>query len=232
VLFADTPEQTAEMAKQYVEMGLTAVKFGWGPIGDDAAVDVAHVQAAREAIGEERDLMVDAGHAWDWETALGRTELFKPFNLTWLEEPVGQDDRHGYRELCKRSPIPIAGGEGDVTHFDFKELIDCGLHVVQPDIAFCGGITVCKRVSDMTTAHGRKAVPHCFSTGINLAASLHWISTVADGDLVEYCLRPSPLMRKLVANLPQVISGRVPVPTEPGLGIELDEDVIEEFRVR
>jgi L-alanine-DL-glutamate epimerase-like enolase superfamily enzyme len=232
VLFADTPEQTAEMAKQYVEMGLTAVKFGWGPIGDDAAVDVAHVQAAREAIGEERDLMVDAGHAWDWETALGRTELFKPFNLTWLEEPVGQDDRHGYRELCKRSPIPIAGGEGDVTHFDFKELIDCGLHVVQPDIAFCGGITVCKRVSDMTTAHGRKAVPHCFSTGINLAASLHWISTVADGDLVEYCLRPSPLMRKLVANLPPVISGRVPVPTEPGLGIELDEDVIEEFRVR
>ncbi len=232
VLFADTPEQTAEMAKQYVEMGLTAVKFGWGPIGDDAAVDVAHVQAAREAIGEERDLMVDAGHAWDWETALGRTELFQPFNLTWLEEPVGQDDRHGYRELCKRSQIPIAGGEGDVTHFDFKELIDCGLHVVQPDIAFCGGITVCKRVSDMTTAHGRKAVPHCFSTGINLAASLHWISTVADGDLVEYCLRPSPLMRKLVANLPQVISGRVPVPTEPGLGIELDEDVIEEFRVR
>jgi len=232
VLFADTPEQTAEMAKQYVEMGLTAVKFGWGPIGDDAAVDVAHVQAAREAIGEERDLMVDAGHAWDWETALGRTELFQPFNLTWLEEPVGQDDRHGYRELCKRSQIPIAGGEGDVTHFDFKELIDCGIHVVQPDIAFCGGITVCKRVSDMTTAHGRKAVPHCFSTGINLAASLHWISTVADGDLVEYCLRPSPLMRKLVANLPQVISGRVPVPTEPGLGIELDEDVIEEFRVR
>jgi L-rhamnonate dehydratase len=232
VLFADTPEQTAEMAKQYVEMGLTAVKFGWGPIGGDAAVDVAHVQAAREAIGDERDLMVDAGHAWDWETALGRTELFQPFNLTWLEEPVGQDDRHGYRELCKRSQIPIAGGEGDVTHFDFKELIDCGLHVVQPDIAFCGGITTCQRISRMTTAQRRRVVPHCFSTGINLAASLHWISTVADGDLVEYCLRPSPLMRKLVANLPQVIEGRVPVPTEPGLGIKLDENVIEEFRVR
>jgi len=232
VLFADTPEQTAEMAKQYVEMGLTAVKFGWGPIGADAAVDVAHVQAAREAIGDERDLMVDAGHAWDWETALGRTELFQPFNLTWLEEPVGQDDRHGYRELCKRSPIPIAGGEGDVTHFDFEELIDCGLHVVQPDIAFCGGITTCQRISQMTTAQRRRVVPHCFSTGVNLAASLHWISTVADGDLVEYCLRPSPLMRKLVANLPQVIEGRVPVPTGPGLGIELDEDVIEEFRVR
>ena len=64
-----------------------------------------------------------------------------------------------------------------------------------------------------------------------MAASLHWISTVPDGDLVEYCLRPSPLMRKLVANLPPVVEGRVPVPTGLGLGIELDEDVLEEFLV-
>lgn len=232
VLFADTPEETAEMAKEYVAMGLTAVKFGWGPIGPDPDVDVAHVAAAREAVGWDRDLMVDAGHAWDWETALERTELFKPYKIAWLEEPVGQDDRKGYAELCKRSEIPIAGGEGDVTHWDFEDLIERGLDIVQPDIAFCGGITVCKRVSDMTTAHGRKAVPHCFSTGINLAASLHWISTVPDGDLVEYCLRPSPLMRKLVANLPPVIDGRVPVPTGPGLGIELDPAIEEEYTVR
>ncbi|MBI82415.1 MAG: mandelate racemase [Planctomycetaceae bacterium] len=231
VLFGDTPDETARMASEYVQMGLTAVKFGWGPLGPDAEVDLAHVRAARQAIGPDRDLMVDAGHAWDWETALGRTELFKPFNLTWLEEPVGQDDRRGYSELCRRSEIPIAGGEGDVTHFDFEDLIERGLHVVQPDVAFCGGITTCRRISQMTTARGRRAVPHCFSTGINLAASLHWISTVPDGDLVEYCLQPSPLMRKLVANLPPVIEGRVPVPTGAGLGIELDEDVLQEFRV-
>ncbi|MCH8141338.1 MAG: hypothetical protein IH908_07055 [Proteobacteria bacterium] len=73
---------------------------------------------------------------------------------------------------------------------------------------------------------GRRVVPHCFSTGINLTASLHWMAAQPDpaGDLVEYCLRPSPLMRKLVANLPPLEDGRVPVPTGPGLGIELDHD--------
>ena len=83
----------------------------------------------------------------------------------------------------------------------------------------------------MTRREGRRVVPHCFSTGINLAASLHWISTVHDSDLIEYCLRPSPLMRKLVANLPPIKDGRVAVPTGPGLGIELDEEIEREFTV-
>ncbi len=133
--------------------------------------------------------------------------------------------------MCGDSPVPIAAGEGDVTHWDFEDLIGRGLHVVQPDVAFCGGLTVCRRVSDMCLEHGRRPVPHCFSTGINLTASLHWMASVPNGDLVEYCLRPSPLMRKLVKNLPPLIEGRVPVPTGAGLGIELDENIIAEFRV-
>lgn len=231
VLFGDTPDDTAALAKDFVDLGLTAAKFGWGPFGKDPDVDVAHVQAARDVLGDERDLMVDAGHAWDWETALERAKLLEPLKIGWLEEPVGQDDRRGYAALCKRSPVPIAGGEGDVTHWDFEDLIERGVHVVQPDVAFCGGLTVCRRVSDMTQAHGRRAVPHCFSTGINLTASLHWMASVPNGDLVEYCLRPSPLMRKLVTNLPPLVDGRVPVPDGPGLGIQLDEDIIREFRV-
>jgi L-alanine-DL-glutamate epimerase-like enolase superfamily enzyme len=175
--------------------------------------------------------MVDAGHAWDLETAIQRAKLLAPLGITWLEEPLAQDDRQGYAELCPISPVPIAAGEGDVTHFDFADLIERGLHVIQPDVAFCGGLTVCRRVSDMCQQHNRRPVPHCFSTGINLAASLHWMASVPGGDLVEYCLRPSPLMRKLVKNLPPLIDGRVPVPAGPGLGIELDEAIIDEFRV-
>jgi L-alanine-DL-glutamate epimerase-like enolase superfamily enzyme len=86
-------------------------------------------------------------------------------------------------------------------------------------------------VSRIARAAGARAVPHCFSTGINLAASLHWMASCPDGDLVEYCLRPSPLMRELVRNLPPLENGRVPVPEGPGLGIELDETVVDRYRV-
>ncbi len=231
VLFGDTPEDTAKLAQEFVDLGLTAAKFGWGPFGQDAATDVAHVTAAREVLGDERDLMVDAGHAWQFETALERAKLLEPLNIGWLEEPLSQDDRRGYARLCPQSPVPIAAGEGDVTHWDFEDLIERGVHVVQPDVAFCGGLTVCQRVSKMTEANKRRAVPHCFSTGINLTASLHWMASVPNGDLVEYCLRPSPLMRKLVKDLPPLVDGRVPVPDGPGLGIEIDEKIVQEFRV-
>ncbi len=231
-LFGDTPEGTAKLARDAVGLGLTAVKFGWEPFGKDAAVDVAHIEAARDVLGDDHDLMADAGHAWDWETALERARLFEPFHLGWLEEPLKQDDRTGYQELCRRSPVPIAAGEGDVTHWDFEDLLQRGLQVVQPDVAFCGGLTVCRKVSAMAEDAGRRCVPHCFSTGINLTASLHWMASTPNGDLVEYCLRPSPLMRKLVKDLPPLENGRVPVPQGPGLGIELDEQIVQKYRVR
>jgi L-alanine-DL-glutamate epimerase-like enolase superfamily enzyme len=231
-LFGPTPRETADLAKRAVDLGLTAVKFGWGPFGQDAAVDVAQVEAARGTVGADRDLMVDVGHKWDAATALERCRLLAPMRLGWLEEPLAQDDLKGYGELCPRSPIPIAAGEGGVTRWDFEDLIERGLHVLQPDVAFCGGLTVCREVSRLAQVAGRRCVPHCFSTGINLAASLHWMAACPDGDLVEYCLRPSPLMRQLVRNLPPLVDGRVPVPAGPGLGIDLDEQVVERFRVR
>ncbi|HAA69533.1 MAG: mandelate racemase [Planctomycetaceae bacterium] len=231
LLFGETPEDTAQLARESVEQGLTAAKFGWGPFGANADNDLRHVQAARECLGSDRDLMVDAGCKWDAETALERAHLLAPLEIRWLEEPLSQDDRQGYATLCPQSPVPIAAGEGDVTTYDFLDLVERGVHVIQPDVAFCGGLTVCAEVSNLCEKHQRRCVPHCFSTGINLAASLHWMAAT-DGDLVEYCLRPSPLMRKLVSNLPPLVDGQVPVPTGAGLGIELDEEIVNEFLVR
>src|SRR5262245_27033107 len=231
-LFGQTPQETATLAGQALDMGLTAIKFGWGPFGRDDAADREQVAAARDAVGDGCDLMVDAGCKWDAATALERARLLEPFKLRWLEEPLSQDDRKGYTQLCPQSPIPIAAGEGGVTHGDFEDLIEAGVHVLQPDVAFCGGPTVCRRVAEMAAAAGRRCVPHSFSTGINLAASLHWMAALGpENGLVEYCLRPSPLMRKLVRNLPPLVDGYVPVPQGPGLGVELDENIIEQFRV-
>ncbi|MFP6602280.1 MAG: mandelate racemase/muconate lactonizing enzyme family protein [Pirellulaceae bacterium] len=229
-LFGDEPAGTAALAQEAVDLGLTAAKFGWNVFGQDPDVDVAHVQAARDVLGDQRDLMVDVGCKWTADVALERAKLLQPLGIKWLEEPLSQDDLQGYKQLCAESPVPIAGGEGDVTCFDFERLIDCGLSYLQPDVAFCGGLTVCQQVSQMCAGTSTVCVPHCFSTGINLAASLHWMASVG-GDLVEYCLRPSPLMRKLVSNLPALEEGRVPVPTGPGLGITLDEEILQQFRV-
>jgi L-alanine-DL-glutamate epimerase-like enolase superfamily enzyme len=231
-LFGDNPGRTADLAREAVDLGLTAVKFGWGPFGREEAADVAQVEAARRAVGDGRDLMVDAGQCWDAPTALRRARALEPFGIAWLEEPLSQDDLAGYADLCPQCPVPVAAGEGGVTGWDFDDLIRCGVHVLQPDVAFCGGLTVCREVSRAAQAAGRRCVPHCFSTGINLAASLHWIASCPEGDLVEYCLRPSPLLRHLVRNLPPLVDGRVPVPQGPGLGIELDEGVLEQYRVR
>ncbi len=231
-LFGATPQETADLARQAVDLGLTAVKFGWGPFGKDLATDLAHVEAARRAIGDARDLMVDAGCSLQVDSALERARHFEALRVAWLEEPLSQDDLKGYAALCPQSPIPIAAGEGETTRWGFEDLIERGLHVIQPDVAICGGLTVARQASEMARAAGRLAVPHCFSTGINLAASLHWMASCPDGDLVEYCLRPSPLMRKLVRNLPPLEDGRVTVPQEPGLGIELDDEIIERYQVR
>jgi L-rhamnonate dehydratase len=231
-LFGSTPSETASLAREAVDLGLTAVKFGWGPFGKDLAGDMAHVEAARRAIGDQRDLMVDAGCAFDVPSALAWAGRLASFQIGWLEEPLSQDDLQGYADLCARSPVPIACGEGEVTRWGFEELIERGVHVIQPDVAICGGLTVAVQASALADAAGRRCVPHCFSTGINLAASLHWMAACEHGDLVEYCLRPSPLLRKLVRNLPPLVDGRVRAPQGPGLGIELDEQIVEQFRVR
>lgn len=230
-LFGATPQETADLARLAVDLGLTAVKFGWGPFGKDLATDLAHVEAARRALGAQYDLMVDAGCAFTVNSALDRARRLEPLGVTWLEEPLSQDDLKGYSALCPQSPIPIAAGEGETTVWGFEDLIERGLHVIQPDVAICGGLTVAREASQLAQAAGRRCVPHCFSTGINLAASLHWMSGCPKGDLVEYCLRPSPLMRRLVRNLPPLVDGCVPVPKGPGLGIELDEEIIRQFRV-
>ncbi len=230
-LFGNTPGETGELARQAVDLGLTAVKFGWGPFGKDIATDLAHVEAARRAVGDRVGLMVDAGCSLTLNSALERIRQFARMNVGWLEEPLPQDDLKGYRDLCAQSQIPIAAGEGETTRWGFAELIESGLHVIQPDVAICGGLTVASQASKMSEAAGRRCVPHCFSTGINLCASLQWMAASPTGDVVEYCIRPSPFMRKLVCNLPPLRDGYVSVPEGPGLGIELDEEVINEFRV-
>src|SRR5919197_1400047 len=126
ILFGDTPAQTEEIGRRLAGQGFRAVKFGWGPMGQGEASDLAQVAAARRGVGPDVELMVDAGLCWDTATALRRARQFEPFNLTWLEEPLHPDNVQGYARLSANSPVKIAAGEEVCDVAEFRQLMDVG----------------------------------------------------------------------------------------------------------
>src|SRR4051794_23853863 len=121
ILFGDTPAETERIGRELVKQGYEAVKFGWGPMGQSEAGDIAHVRAARKGLGATAELMVDAGLCWDTATSIRRAQQFGEFNLAWLEEPLHPDNLDGYRRLCASNPpMRIAAGEEIC---DIKEMV-------------------------------------------------------------------------------------------------------------
>ena len=233
VLFPDTPREAARLAEQCVAAGFTAIKFGWNAFGRDEAWDVQTLTEIRGAIGPDVSLMVDAGRCWTADEALRRApRLFDRFDLLWLEEPLHEDDIEGYRRLVAAVTGRIAAGETEETEDFFARLIDeVGVRVIQPDVGRCGGLTVARRLSTRAHAAGIWCVPHCFGTGVNLAASLQWMAAAEDAPFNEYPLTESPLRNQLVLGLPRLVDGWVEIGDAPGLGITLDDAVARRFTV-
>lgn len=115
ILFGDTPAETRQIGEKLVQQGYRAVKFGWGPMGQSEAGDIAHVQAARQGLGPGVELMVDAGLCWDTATAIRRARQFEPFDLTWLEEPLHPDNLQGYARLMLRARCGSRPGRRSAT---------------------------------------------------------------------------------------------------------------------
>jgi L-alanine-DL-glutamate epimerase-like enolase superfamily enzyme len=232
VLFPDTPAAAAALTGRLLDRGVTAIKFGWGPFGRDRALDLELLDAIREVASADIEIMVDAGRGWPVDTALERgPELFERFDLTWLEEPLHDEDIAGYGVLSAALEGRVAAGEMEDTFAAFERLIDAGVRVVQPDVGRAGGLSVCRRVSELAARNDVWAVPHCFGTGINLAASLQWMASAPEAPFTEYPLTESPLRNELVTGLPPLEDGWVPIPDGPGLGVGLDASVIERYRV-
>ncbi len=235
VLFPATPEETKEKAEQLRAMGWTAMKFGWGGFGKDERTDLALVQALRHGAGEQCTVMVDVGMRWDVPTTLKMTRRLAEFNLVWLEEPLPADHLDGYATLTRCSPLRIAAGEEATTRYEFRDLIERGgISVVQPDLSRCGGLTEAWKIAVLAEVHGRWVVPHSFSTGVLLAASLHFVAALPSewAPFVEFPMEPSPLFTDLVEPpFSLQPDGTVKVPEGIGLGITLNEEVIRRFSV-
>lgn len=237
-LFPDDPTDTDHMrreAEEALDAGFSAIKYGWGGFGQDRGRDLELVGAARETLGDEFDLMVDAGMVWqeDVQGAVKRiNELDRAHDLYWVEEPVYADNLDGYRRLSEHCETRIVGGEEEYTIYGFREFIERGTPgAVQPDVARSGGITHLDKIATLAAERGIPFIPHGYSTDVIVAANLQLIAANRNAPLLEYCVEDSPLRWDLVNEDLTADDGSVEIPDRPGLGITLDRDVLEEYRV-
>ncbi|MCP9486411.1 MAG: mandelate racemase/muconate lactonizing enzyme family protein [Gaiellaceae bacterium MAG52_C11] len=235
MLMPDTPEETAERVSALKEQHFTAVKLGWGPLGKDADRDVELAAAAKEAAGDDVEILIDAGLGYvaDADTAIRVARELEELEIYWLEEPFEPDEYEAYAKLADAVAITIAAGEQDATRWGFRELIERGhVDMIQPDVTRCGGITETVRIAELAREHGVETVLHAWKSGIIKAASLHVNAVLPDALFQEYCVAETEINTKLTKQLlPIEEDGCVAVPTAPGLGIELDQDVFDSLRV-
>ena len=228
-----TLEGTIELALAHKENGYRAMKFGWGALGKNRKSDVAVAAQLRKALGPDFDIMIDMGFAVPLDHALYLGRAYAEHELYFLEEPLSPDDVGGFAKLVAASPTPIATGEKASHELDYIDLMDRGqLRIIQPDIGRMGGISAMLRVIAHAEARNVRVIPHCWSTDILVAATLHCIATMRDCPYLEYNATDNPLRTDLLVEPIRPNKGIIHVPEKPGLGIELREDTLERFRWR
>jgi len=218
------------------EQGFRAFKIGWGPFGRrDAATDEAIVYAAREAVGDDCLLMVDAGASdafWPqgYKWALRTADMLAEYEVAWFEEPLPPDALDDYVALRRQCRVPIAGGEVLTRRQSFQTWLRAGaFDIVQPDSTKVGGLSESRRIAWMAEENGARMIPHGWNTAVGLAADLQLASAFARMDLVEY-LTGSPFIDELVQEPWKLdAEGMLAIPERPGLGIGIDLKVLAEL---
>ncbi len=236
VLFGDTPQETLEKGRRARAAGYAAVKFGWGPFGADLAQDHDQLAAAREGIGPDALLLVDAGTVWidDVELAAQRVDMLRAARATWLEEPFIKDAFEAHRALAARcAPVKLAAGEGSHNPHMARHLIDhAGIGFIQIDAGRVGGISAAKQVADYAAARGVTYVNHTFTSHLALSASLQPYAGLREHVICEYPFEPKSLAAELTAGqIARDADGAVRAPDAPGLGLAPDPEAVRRYLV-
>jgi D-galactarolactone cycloisomerase len=230
------PARLAHKLRELKERGFRAFKIGWGPFGRRSnALDEAIVRAAREAVGSDMPLMIDAGASgafWKngYKWALRTARMLAHYDVDWFEEPLKPDALHDYVLLRQNSPVDIAGGEVLTRRQTFLPWLQNGaFDIVQPDITKVGGISEARRIAWTAQNNGIRLIPHGWNTAVGLAADLQLASALPGTDLVEY-LVDSPYIDEIaVGGWPLDEDGMLAISDAPGLGLELDMDAVERY---
>jgi len=238
LLFAEE-EPLREKLRMAVSRGFKALKLGWKPFGrGDAKADERLIRAARDTVGPDVELMVDAGgsdafwpHGLKW--ALRTAHMLAEYDVVWFEEALRPDDFAGFAELTRQSPVPIATGEVLTRRQSFYPLFqNRAVDIIQPDCTKCGGLTEAWRIAWAAHESHVQWVPHGWNTAIGLAADIQLSCAMPVARYVEF-LTPSPYMDDLIRVPFRVDSeGLLSLPDGPGLGIELNHEALERFRAR
>jgi L-alanine-DL-glutamate epimerase-like enolase superfamily enzyme len=234
-LFGDTPAETLASCRAQINAGYRAVKCGWGPFGRGTlAADVDHLHAAREGLGPDGILLVDAGQIFgeDVEAAAARLPALEETRATWYEEPVAGMAYEAYAALAARSPVvKLAGGEAAHNIAMARHTIDYGkVGFIQIDCGRIGGIGPAKKVAEHAEARGVTYVNHTFTSNLALAASLQPMAGLEDHRICEFPVQTKPVAKAFCATqiLPDA-NGEIVLTDAPGLGIDIDPEGIRQY---
>lgn len=232
----ENPAKTfKEEAELYISQGFKAMKM---KVGLGIKEDVKNVAYIRKIIGPDIQLMVDSNHAYTFREAVELARKIEKYDISWFEEPLSPEFYHQYRELRQRTTIPISGGECEYLRFGFQQLIENkSVDIIQPDICASGGLTEAKRIAALASANGVDLIPHTWGTSIGLHVALHFISNIESVPgrmyqpdfLMEYDQTENGLRDKLSFPLIEMKNGYIEVPNRPGLGIDIDEEVLRNY---
>ena len=231
----DDLAEVRRMARDYVQRGYTAIKTNWpyGPAGGRAGMmaNLRHMEAIRDEIGDEVELMTDVYMGWDRAYALEMLRAAAPFGLRWIEEPLIPDDVAGHAMLREQGLVQIATGEHEFTRYGFQQLLDArAADVLQPDVHRVGGITELRRICQMASGACVEVIPHVYS-----AATLHVVLSQPNCGWIEHLTNPSywgtgQRLSPLFLGEPEVMGGVPDLPTAPGIGLRINADAMPELR--
>ena len=230
--FTAEDDQESALAAQLEPLHGSAFPAFKIQLGRSPEEDLSRVRMARRLVGEGKLLTVDAGGAYTADAALESMRRIAPFGVHWFEQPLSPQDWGGYAELARRAPMPLASGAALHSVADFRRLIDARLAaVLQPDLTLCGGFEAARAVAVLAGAEHLRLSPHCWGTGVGLAAALHWAASLPQAGLplIEYDVGANPLRDEVLAEPLRLRGGMLDVPAGPGLGIALAADALARF---
>lgn len=227
-----------EEALKYKKLGFKGIKM---KIALTRKEELARVTAVREAIGDDIELMVDSNHGYSLYDAQWFTKEFEKLNISWFEEPISPHDLRGYADLRTKTSIPLAGGENCFTRFAFNEILkNRAMDIIQPDLCCCGGITETMRISTLAEVDGTTMMMHVWGSAVGLHAALQVMASLPPAPhcwkpapmWMEYEQTESPFRDKLVVDPIRRVGGKVYIPNKPGLGFTINQETINQYRVK